>query len=146
MADMNIETLNDVLQTLIDSREGYEKAADLADDHPAIKAQLDRRAQARAVIIAEFQNAVRALGGEPQMSGSVSGSMHHLWMKITSVFESDQEAALDAIEDGEEKLQEEIADLLKQHDLKPQAIGLLQKAATQAREGEAFADRMEDAL
>lgn len=146
MTSQTVDTLNDVTKMLIDSRMGYEKAAEVTDDTFAFRSEFARRAQERATLISEFQSRVSSLGGQPATEGGTLGSLHRAVTDFSSMFRDNTKAALDAIDDGEEKLAEEVESKLKQSDIDPEAHSLLKRAHAAAREGESFADRMEDRL
>jgi len=141
MTKSAIEALNDVTKMLIDSLEGYRKSVEVADEHHGHKAEFQQRADIRADLIADFQFRVRALGGEAETEGGVLAALHRGTMDIMSLFRDDKEAALAAIDDGEEQLAEKIESELENNDLDQETRALLQKAHASARNGERFADR-----
>jgi uncharacterized protein (TIGR02284 family) len=142
----DIDVLNDVTKTLIDSRKGYETCCEVADDSFALQSNFQARAQRRRLLVKEFQDEVRSLGGEPQDNGSITGSAHRAWTEFTSLFSNDQKAAAEAIDDGEEHLAKKIEDKLDEEDLTPKTRLLLAKAVLDARDGESFADKLEAVL
>ena len=142
----DIDVLNDVTQTLIDSHKGYETCCEVSDDSYALQTNFQQRAQARADLIKEFQAQVQALGGEPATSGSIAGAAHRAWTSFTTLFSDDEKAAIEAIDDGEEYLAEKIEGCLTNDHLDMRTRELLQKAHASAREGERFADALEKAL
>lgn len=146
VAEKNIDALNSVTKTLIDSHKGYETCAEVSDDSYRLQSNFRERATNRAQMISQFQAEVRALGGEPQTSGSVAGSAHRAWTNFTTLFQDDEKAAVEAIDDGEEHLAEKIEGQLKDADLTPRTRALLQQAHSSAREGERFADALEGAM
>lgn len=143
MTNESIDALNDITEMLIDSRKGYEKAAEVTDDNYAFKTEFQRRAQDRAALVTEFQNRVRTIGGEPRNNGGVLGSLHRASLEFSSLFRDNEKAALDAIDDGEEQLAETIESKLEREELDAETRALLQKAHTAAKQGECFAERLE---
>ena len=137
-----IDALNDVAKVLIDSKKGYEKCYELADDGYALRAQFLKRANDRADLVGRFQHHVRSLGGEPETDGGALGSLHRGFTQFVSLFRDDEKAALEAVDDGEEYLAEQIEDRLEKSEVQGQARALLQDALRSARDGEAFADRL----
>ena len=137
-----IDALNDVTKVLIDSKKGYEKCCELADDGYALRAQFQQRANERGDLINRFQHHVRTLGGEPQMDGGALGSLHRGFTQFVSLFRDDEKAALEAVDDGEEHLAKTIEDKLEKSEVQGQARALLQDALRSARKGEAFADQL----
>jgi len=145
MTDKTIDALNDVTKTLIDSQKGYQKAAEItADDHAVLSAEFSRRSAERLNLVGRFQQQVVSMGGEPQDDGGMAGSAHRAWTDFSSMFTSDADAALEAIDDGEDHLAEAIEKKLEDEDVAVAVRPLLQEALASAREGERFADRLEE--
>lgn len=142
----DIDALNSVTQTLIDSQKGYAKCCEVVDDSYALRSNFQERSQKRLNLVEQFQAEVRTLGGEPETNGSVAGKAHRAWTSFTTIFSDDEKAALEAIDDGEEFLAEKIEHVLAKEPLQPSTRALLQKAHADARDGERFADALEDAL
>ncbi|GHA96196.1 hypothetical protein GCM10009069_18990 [Algimonas arctica] len=142
----DIDVLNTVTKTLIDSRKGYETCCKVVDDSYALKSNFQERAQRRLLLIEEFQSAVGALGGEAVTTGSVAGKAHRAWTSFTSLFADDEKAAAEALDDGEEFLADKIEDQLSKSDLNLKTRALLTKAYADARDGENFADMLEKVL
>ncbi|MEL6751031.1 MAG: PA2169 family four-helix-bundle protein [Pseudomonadota bacterium] len=146
MTQTATDALNDLLTTMIDSRQGYEKAIEMTSDHPAIAKTFDQRLSERTALIDEVQAKVRSLGGEPRTEGSASGSAHRAWLSVSSLVRGDAKAALSAVEGGEDHLAEQIEDVLESEELSMDLRGLLQKAHASAKAGEAFAEHREEHL
>ncbi|WP_298916625.1 PA2169 family four-helix-bundle protein [uncultured Algimonas sp.] len=142
----DIDILNDVTKVLIDSHKGYETCVEVSDDSYALQSNFRERAERRAGLIREFQAEVQKLGGAPSTAGSVAGAAHRAWTSFTTLFADDEKAAIEAIDDGEEFLADKIEDVLKDEALQPRTRELLQKAHADAREGERFADALDNAL
>lgn len=143
MSDTNIKVLNSVTKTLIDSCKGYETCAEMTDENYSLRSEFLRRKSEREQIIQEFQNQVTELGGEPETNGSMSGAVHRGFTRFSSVFQNDEQAAVSALDDGEEFLAEKIEDKLEDNALPPRATALLQKAMASAKSGERFADMLD---
>lgn len=142
----DIEALNSVTETLIDSQKGYAKCCEVVEDSYALRSNFQERAQKRLNLVEEFQAEVRALGGEPEDTGSVAGKAHRAWTSFTTIFSDDEKAAAEAIDDGEEFLADKIESVLEKQTFQPRTRALLQKAYVDAREGERFADALENVL
>lgn len=145
MTDTNVETLKDVTKMLIDSRRGYAEAADNVDDDFMFQQEFQQRADERQMLINKFQQRTEALGGEAETDGNASGVLHRLAMDFSSMFGDDREKALDAIDDGEERLADHIESKMKSEKLDAETRMLLQEAHRAATEGERFAERLSDA-
>jgi len=97
-----IATLNDLIETCKDGEQGFRTAADAVRD-PSIKQLFVQYAEQRAQFAAELQREVTRLGGEPEQSGSVSGSLHRGWMNLKSAITGQDEASVvAAAEEGED--------------------------------------------
>lgn len=145
MHNHDIDALNDVTKTLIDSQKGYQKVCEISDDSFKLRGKFQSLAAERADLIQAFQNQVRHYGGEPQTSGGMGGSMHRAWTDFTTLFQDDEKAALEAVEGGEEHLAKEAASKLENEELDISTRELLQRAQASACYGENFADRAEGA-
>jgi uncharacterized protein (TIGR02284 family) len=143
MQNENIDALNDVTKSLIDSHRGYKQAYEMSDDSSTLRSQFQTRMNEREALVADFQNHVRALGGEPVTDGGSAGAVHRGFTKFSSMFRDDEQAALSAIDDGEEHLAEEIQRKLNDDRLSPDIRSLLTRAHDSAVKGEAFAERNE---
>jgi len=94
--------LNDLIETSIDGQKGFKECADDIK-HPELKALFAKRSADCATAAAELKTAVRALGGDPEQSGSVAGALHRGWVDVKSmVTGKDEEAVLNEAERGED--------------------------------------------
>ena len=141
--EKDIDVLNDVTKTLIDSCMGYEKVCEIADDHRYAK-EFQARAKKRTGLVADFQAQVRAFGGRPETDGGPAGAAHRALTEFAALFRDDEKAALRSVDDGEEHLIGRIENKLSEDGLDPATRGLLSRALADAREGERFADQAVD--
>jgi len=105
-SDMNnddvISTLNDLIETSKDGEQGFRTCAEDIKD-AQMKSFFTSRAQSCAEAAAELQQEVRALGGNPETSSSISGALHRRWVDIKGVITGkDDEAILNECERGED--------------------------------------------
>ena len=78
-----IATLNDLIETSRDGEEGFRTCADGVKSSE-LKQMFQQAASRCAQAVNELQAQVRALGGDPERRGSVSGSLHRAWVDIKS--------------------------------------------------------------
>ncbi|OPA99073.1 aldehyde dehydrogenase [Pseudomonas fluorescens] len=123
MTDINkesISVLNDLIETSKDGQEGFKTCAEDIK-HPELKALFVKRSTDCATAAAELQTAVRALGGDPEDSGSVSAALHRGWVDVKSlVTGKDEEAVLNEAERGEDhalKAYKEAIEKINKHNL-----------------------------
>lgn len=138
------ETLNDVLETLIDSTHGYEKAAEIAD-RDVLKNFFTRRATSRRAMAAAVRNEITALGGTPDSDGTILASAHRVFMGISAAVQDNDEAAIEAVETGEEHLRNKFEKALNADDLAPSAKTLLRNYQGELRADGRLIDHLEEA-
>jgi uncharacterized protein (TIGR02284 family) len=104
MMDKNdvISTLNDLIETSKDGQEGFRSCAESVKN-TQLKSLFTTAAERCAQGAAELQAQVRQLGGDPDRSGSTSGTLHRAWVNIKStVTGMDDGAVLAECERGED--------------------------------------------
>jgi uncharacterized protein (TIGR02284 family) len=131
----NTATLNTLIGTLIDSINGYTKAAE--DTENARFAEIFRaRATERQAAVAKLQAAVAALGGNPEDDGTTAGAMHRGWINLKeAVVGRDDEAIVNSVESGEDYLKEKFETALKHKDLPIEARTAVEEAWTSVKAG-----------
>ena len=75
------ETLNDLIAIARDGQEFYQDASTRIDD-VELKSLFTRVATTKATIIAELGAAVQAVGGDPEGSGTMRGSMQEMYARV----------------------------------------------------------------
>ncbi|MBA1272328.1 PA2169 family four-helix-bundle protein [Stutzerimonas azotifigens] len=97
-----ISVLNDLIETSKDGEKGFRECAEDLKS-PQLKTTMTQRAQDCASAVAELQQLVRSLGGDPETSTSMSGDMHRRWVDLKSMLTGkDDEAILNECERGED--------------------------------------------
>jgi uncharacterized protein (TIGR02284 family) len=97
-----IHVLNGLIQMCKNGQEGYKEAADQAKN-PDLKTFFSEQSHERSRCVAELQEQVRALGGDPDQSGSATGALHRVWMSIKGTLSGkDDRAILSEVERGED--------------------------------------------
>jgi uncharacterized protein (TIGR02284 family) len=128
-------TLNTLIGTLIDSVNGYQKAA--ADTENARFAEMfNARAQERQAAVTKLQAAVARMGGNPEDDGTTAGAIHRGWINLKeAVVGRDDEAIVNSVESGEDYLKEKFEAALKHKDLPADARAAVEEAWTSVRAG-----------
>jgi uncharacterized protein (TIGR02284 family) len=97
-----ISTLNGLIEICKDGQEGFKTAAE-GVLNTQLKSKFYEFSQQRSRFTGELQTLVRELGGDPEKSGSVAGSLHRSWIDIKSIVTGQDEAAiLNEAERGED--------------------------------------------
>lgn len=91
--DKVISTLNNLIETCKDGQEGFRQAAEgVKDSH--LRSMFNGFSLQRAQFAGELQTEVGNLGGDPERSGSVSGSLHRGWINMKSAITGGSESAI----------------------------------------------------
>ena len=115
-----ISTLNDLIETSRDGEEGYRTSAQDAKD-PQLKQLFQEGMQSCARGASELQQLVRQLGGDPDKSGSVSGSVHRGWVNVKAAVTGRNDLAiLEEVERGEDVAKARYRKALEDGDLPPE--------------------------
>ena len=127
--------LNTLIGTLIDSVNGYQKAA--ADtDNTSYAEMFNARAQERQSAITKLQAAVARLGGNPEDDGTTAGAIHRGWINLKeAVVGRDDEAIVNSVESGEDYLKEKFETALKNTDLPAEARSAVEQAWQSVKAG-----------
>ena len=131
--DNAISTLNNLIETCKDGENGFRTAAEGLKS-PQIKTKFLESARQRGDMVRELQGAVRALGGDPETTGSVTASMHRGWMDIKSaILGKEDHAILAEAERGEDVAVAAYQSALTEP-LPAQAQTIVQQQAARVRE------------
>jgi uncharacterized protein (TIGR02284 family) len=121
-----IATLNGLIEISKDGEQGFRTSAD-ALISPEIKAFFHEAARRCAEGARQLQNQVRALGGDPEQSGTWSGSAHRGWVNLKSAITGkDELAILTECERGEDVAKAAYAKALKA-DLPPNVRSIVER-------------------
>lgn len=97
-----ISTLNGLIETCKDGQEGFKEAAE-GIERSDLKSLFYEFSQQRAQFAGELQSLVQTLGGDPENTGSLAGSLHRGWINIKSAVTGKDEASiLNECERGED--------------------------------------------
>jgi uncharacterized protein (TIGR02284 family) len=111
---------------------GFRTAAEGLTD-PQVKSVFGQFARERGQMARELQDEVRGLGGNPEHSGSVSGSVHRGWINIKSVVTGkDDQRIIAEAERGEDVAKAAFENALKEP-LPTQVQALVQRLSVQVR-------------
>jgi len=97
-----ISVLNGLIETSKDGEKGFKTCAEDVKN-PQLKSLFNNRAQDCAAAVAELQRLVRSLGGDPETSSSIAGTLHRGWVDLKAMITGkDDEAILNECERGED--------------------------------------------
>jgi len=145
MTQSNITALQSVLNYISDSRDGYNKAAETVD-RTGFKTVFAARAQERAAMAARLEANIRAAGAAPDTDGTLLGAAHRGFMDVAAVFQNNEKAAVELIDDGEERLREKVDETLESGDLTGQDRIMLEGIKRELAADCRIIERMEDSV
>jgi uncharacterized protein (TIGR02284 family) len=139
MSDISI--LNSLIETTIDSVDGYTAAADHAENTEFRQIFRDRATERRGVV-SELQAQVRSLGGDPEDDGSALAGAHRFFMNLRdSVTGTDDKSIIAEVERGEDVIKNSYETALNNGELSPESREVVQRCYASVREGH---DQMRD--
>jgi uncharacterized protein (TIGR02284 family) len=140
MADDQIDTLNSLLSTTIDSVNGYNNSAEELSSGN-LQQMFRQCADSRRQVVQRLQDEVRRLGGEPDDSGSAMGQMHHVWEDLKGTLtDHDDQAIINQTENAEDYLKEQYEDALDKLSGEPRQV--VEQCYQQVRQGHDEISRM----
>ena len=139
--DHDIKTLNSLIETTLDSSDGYAEAAKEAKSESLISLFTARSGERRAAA-SKLQQGVRSLGGKPEDDGTVLASAHRMFVNLrTSLTSHDNKAVVEEVERGEDHIKHKFEDAMKDTDVSPATMSLIDDVYVSVRSGH---DQMRD--
>jgi uncharacterized protein (TIGR02284 family) len=141
MTDHDIDTLNSLIATTIDSIDGYSESANAAESSRFAE-MFNQRAAERRSVLTMLQAEVGRLGGNPEDDGTMLAAAHRGFVDLkAAVTGRDDKAIIDEVERGEDHIKAKFEKALEDPDLSPQTRQVIQEAYTSVKEGH---DQMRD--
>jgi len=133
MASDTTSVLNNLIETCKDGELGFKTAAEGLQSGDT-KAKFLEYSRQRADMARELQAEVRRLGGDPEKSGSVAGTMHRGWLDIKSaVTGKNDHAIISEAERGEDVAKAAYENALKET-LDASTRTIVQQQSTKVRQ------------
>ena len=82
-------------------------------------------------------------GDELVTKGTMTGEAHQMWQSISTAFESNDEAAAERVEEGEDYIKGKFEKALNSDQLEAQERAVVQQCYAEICEGERFGDIVE---
>lgn len=123
MSSRDVQILNDLIETTLDSADGYAEAA--AKIHSTrYGLMFQERANERHQVAARLQQQVHALGGLPEEQGSTLGAAHRMFADLRRTLGSET-ALLTEVERGESYLRRRYEAALEEGAISPHTRELI---------------------
>ena len=133
MQNHDIRVLNDLIETTIDSAEGYAEAA-RETRSTRFSLAFQTRATERRLVASRLQQRVEALGGTPEDDGSVLASAHRMFANLRKSLH-DETAVIDEVERGEDHIKHKFEDAMEDGDVSPPIRALIADTFRSVRSG-----------
>ncbi len=134
-ASHDIAVLNSLIETTIDSVDGYRRSAQEATNSRFSAEFLDR-ANERDHVVSQLRERVRQLGGTPEDDGTVLGAAHRAFLALRDRITGGDDASIIAeVDHGESYLNGKWETALRDDRLSTQTRTLIQQLYNSVREG-----------
>jgi uncharacterized protein (TIGR02284 family) len=136
----DVEVLNGLIETTIDSAEGYQEAAKDAES-ARYASTFQSRASERGQVASRLQQQVRALGGKPDDDGTVLAKAHRMFVNLRKSLSSGDNTIVDEVERGEDRIKAKFEHALKDNEVSPPTRAVIMEAYVSVKSGH---DQMRD--
>lgn len=131
----DISVLNRLIETTIDSVDGYRRAAQEATNS-RFSAEFLERANEREQVVSQLRDRVRQLGGNPEDDGSVLAAAHRAFLTLRDrVTGSDDASVIAEVDHGESYLNDKWETALQDGRLAPETRSIIQRSYDSVRDG-----------
>ena len=136
----DIHVLNSLIETTIDSADGYREAAK-ETDKPTFKTLFEARSFERQQVTSDLQGAVRTLGGDPEDDGTILAKAHRAFLDVKHALLRDEQAVVNSVENGEDFIKAKFEKALEDSDVSSTTRETIRRAWATVKDGH---DQMRD--
>lgn len=136
----DIHVLNSLIETTIDSADGYREAA-RETDKPNFRTLFEARSFERQQVTSDLQGAVRTLGGEPEDDGTILAKAHRAFLDVKHALLRDEQAVVNSVENGEDFIKAKFETALEDSAVSATTRETIRRAYTTVKDGH---DQMRD--
>jgi uncharacterized protein (TIGR02284 family) len=130
----DIHVLNSLIQTAIDSADGYRVASSEADD-PGHRDLFGRRSFDRRQVAEELQSTVRALGGDPAAEGSILAKAQRAFADVKHALMRDETGMIGAVEIAEDAVRTRFEKALEDSQISATTRDTIRRAFSRVADG-----------
>ncbi|MBB5745012.1 PA2169 family four-helix-bundle protein [Brevundimonas variabilis] len=138
--DHDIKVLNGLIETTLDSADGYREAAKETED-TRYKSVFEKRSFERQQVATDLQGSVRVLGGEPEDDGSILAKAHRAFLDVKHALLRDEQAVVNSVENGEDHIKAKFERALEDSDVSATTKETIRRAYESVKSGH---DQMRD--
>ena len=143
MTDANrhdIHVLNSLIETTLDSADGYREAA-RETERPNFRTLFEARSFERQQVASDLQGTVRSLGGEPEDDGSILAKAHRAFLDVKHAVLRDEQAVVNSVENGEDFIKGKFESALEDSSVSASTRETIRRAYATVKDGH---DQMRD--
>jgi uncharacterized protein (TIGR02284 family) len=128
-----VHVLNGLIETTLDSANGYREAAEHVNS-PEFKRTFADRAESRLELTHRLKDEVRRLGGEPKEDQSLMGKVHNKFVGLKDAVTGDSDkGVIDEVERGEDVIKGKYEKAASEEDLPGDVRQIVQNAYTKVK-------------
>ena len=131
----DIQVLNGLIRTVIDSADGYHDAIDNSPD-PGHRDFFARREAERRVIAEDLSSDVRVLGGEPDVDGSILAKAQRAFTDVKHALLRDEASMVGAVEGADAHVASQFEKALQDSNISATTRESIRRAFDRVRAGE----------
>lgn len=136
----DIKILNSLIETTLDSVDGYSEAAKDASN-PGHRSLFQQRASERRQVVNDLQGQVRVLGGKPEDDGTVLAASHRVFLKLRDSLTKGDDSVIEEVERGEDHIKAKYEGALEDQELSASVRDVVVRAYSSVKSGH---DQMRD--
>jgi uncharacterized protein (TIGR02284 family) len=130
----DIKVLNSLIETTLDSADGYGQAAERASN-TSYKNLFQQWSTERRQVVNDLQGQVRVLGGTPDDDGSTLAAGHRMFLKLRDSVTKNDESVVDEVERGEDFIKAKYEAALEDEELSVSVKDAVVRAYTSIKSG-----------
>ena len=130
----DIKVLNSLIETTLDSADGYGQAAERANN-TGYRNLFQEWSTQRHRVASDLQSQVRVLGGTPDTDGTVLAAGHRMFLKLRDSVTKGDEGVIDEVERGEDFIKAKFETALEDADLSVSVRDTVTRAYTSIKSG-----------
>ncbi|HWQ86967.1 PA2169 family four-helix-bundle protein [Brevundimonas sp.] len=136
----DIHVLNSLIETTIDSADGYREAAK-ETDKDSFRTLFEARSFERQQVASDLQGAVRTLGGNPEDDGTILAKAHRAFLDVKHALLRDEQAVVNSVENGEDFIKNKFETALEDSAVSATTRETIRRAWSTVKDGH---DQMRD--
>lgn len=133
-AEHDIDVLNNLIETTLDSADGYSQAATKAKQS-GYKEVFIRWADDRRQVVTQLQGHVRRLGGTPEDDGSILAAGHRMFLKLKDSVTGSDDSVIDEVERGEDFIKAKYEAAMQDNELSSEVRSAVVQAYASVKTG-----------